>query len=454
MRSRFLRDVANEPLAQPLENTSLQHGTHGVNHTVAETLARYRLGFYPYFDRDQGVFYWDRAAARSILVLSASMEDRARSLAESDDSEIVVLRDDRPHRVIDNLADEALRPTTWVKGEVEDIYRGLVEAGYGHTLGAYDRDGALVGGLFYVRIGRAIIAETMYRRRSGASRKCLHQLVLDCRRLGAEFIDVQVSHKRGHPVHRLGETTVTLDEYLKLLDKAAGSDWPRPNRDLRTYADFPASGRQWANQHASTIEHPHGSTLLIAGFQAMQSWERPLMERMAQSITDAGSAVLEIGYGLGISAGCIQARRPRLHVIVEANHRNAAMARERYAKQVAAGMMVIIDEFWQSAVETEEFMSLAPDGYDGILFDASPVKPEEIHRAKYDFFTVVDRLLVPGGRFTYFSDEVSSLSEEHSQALSRIVRPARVETSVVEVRPSPDCEYWSAPTILHVVAQR
>jgi guanidinoacetate N-methyltransferase len=421
-------------------------------HTLDEALARYRLGFYPYFDRKHNAFYWDRAESRAVIPLSAEVDARASLMLADSDPSIEVYYDHQPQQVITDLADETLRSDTWVKSDVVKLYRMLVQSGHGHTIEAYDTDGALVGGLLFVLVGRAVLAETMYRKQHDASRKCLSQLALDRRRVGSSFIDVQVSHSGNHPVHRLGEQLLTLENYLRALDEAAGSSWPRPAGDIRSFALFPPTRSAWAETEAKHVKRAQGETLIIGGFQAMQSWEDPLMKAMADSVSGAGKFVLEVGYGLGISAGYIQEHGPRVHVIVEANRVNAEAARARYAGAIAKGSVVVIQGFWQDAVSSGQLISLAPRGYDGILFDVSPTSDGEIHRAKYDFFPHVEKLLAAQtGRFTYFSDEINEIPTEHLERLRRAFGAAKIETSVIPVAPWSYCEYWSARTILHVV---
>ena len=53
----------------------------------------------------------------------------------------------------------------------------------------------------------------------------------------------------------------------------------------------------------------------------MQRWETPYMKSLVDFImTDSPSRVLEVGFGMGISAAFIQNHKPKEHVIMEANH--------------------------------------------------------------------------------------------------------------------------------------
>ena len=59
-------------------------------------------------------------------------------------------------------------------------------------------------------------------------------------------------------------------------------------------------------------------SLLIDGEQAMQAWERELMNESADILCTNGSEFLEVGLGLGISALRIAHNpRTRRHVVIE-----------------------------------------------------------------------------------------------------------------------------------------
>ena len=53
--------------------------------------------------------------------------------------------------------------------------------------------------------------------------------------------------------------------------------------------------------------------------EVMMNWEDPLMSASAAYVTKNGGDILEIGFGMGISAGYIQSHSINSHTIVE-NH--------------------------------------------------------------------------------------------------------------------------------------
>ncbi|MDX1996434.1 MAG: class I SAM-dependent methyltransferase, partial [Thermoanaerobaculia bacterium] len=59
--------------------------------------------------------------------------------------------------------------------------------------------------------------------------------------------------------------------------------------------------------------------LLIQNQQVMQAWERPLMKALAEAAAQSHGHVLEVGFGMGISASMIQDVGVASYTIVECN---------------------------------------------------------------------------------------------------------------------------------------
>lgn len=95
----------------------------------------------------------------------------------------------------------------------------------------------------------------------------------------------------------------------------------------------------------------------------MMDWEDPIMAAHAQYVAENGGNILEIGYGLGISANYIQSYRPKSHTIVEIHPEIASQARS-WSKS-GEGITVLEGDWFKL---TKEIQANAP--YDGIFYDA------------------------------------------------------------------------------------
>jgi guanidinoacetate N-methyltransferase len=418
-------------------------------YTIDEVIARLLQGFYPYYDRDNEAFYWDREATRSIIELTPRAVRKATSMRSRISEDYRISWNAAPDVVLANLCDEQIKKETWVNAQVRAVYQLLREAGLLQTVEAYDSSGVLCGALLGIRLGKAFFAETMYSVRPNASKACLCELVLQLASDGFHFVDVQVQHEAHHPVYRLGETTLPLENYLERLCEATRS-FPPPPWDLRQLSRFPESRCEWADAAPVLVDGRHGKTLFICGFQMIQDWEEPLMRRMGRAVSDEGGHVLEIGYGLGISAEAVQSASPAMHVIIEANRETAEAARRRFAEEVARGRVQVLEGFWQDVLPN--WPGGLPLGrFTGVVFDPYPLSVQELRRPSFDFFSWAARVLAPSGRFTYFSDEPNNISPHHLVQIQACFPGATITTESVPVQPWPDCEYWESPTILHVV---
>ena len=128
--------------------------------------------------------------------------------------------------------------------------------------------------------------------------------------------------------------------------------------------------------------------------------EEPYMHALASALTEAGGTgrVLEIGFGLGLSARHLTALGVRQHVVIEPNHGvfNASLVHAFEVAPRTAFTPVL--GFWQ-----EVSPQLRTAAFDGILFDAFPDAADE------SFFREARRLLRPGGVLTFFHSVCDSL---------------------------------------------
>ncbi len=89
--------------------------------------------------------------------------------------------------VVDGCADRA---DTWINAELHDLYRQLHQSGYAHSLEVWD-DTTLVGGVYGVTLGAAFFGESMFSRRTDASKIALAYLVDRLRQTGFHLFDTQ-----------------------------------------------------------------------------------------------------------------------------------------------------------------------------------------------------------------------------------------------------------------------
>jgi leucyl/phenylalanyl-tRNA--protein transferase len=111
------------------------------------------------------------------------------------------------------------RPSTWINPMILMLYKELHRLGYAHSVEAWE-DGELVGGLYGVSLGSAFFGESMFSRRTDASKICLVHLVERLRDKGFTLLDTQFTTDH---LKSFGAIDVPKRDYEKLLDRAMQS---------------------------------------------------------------------------------------------------------------------------------------------------------------------------------------------------------------------------------------
>ncbi len=109
-----------------------------------------------------------------------------------------------------------IRPSTWINDPIREAYGELFARGHCHTVEAWEGEN-LVGGLYGVTLGRAYFGESMFSRRTDASKICLAALVDRLREKGFVLLDTQFTTEH---LKRFGAVDVPRARYEELLAAA------------------------------------------------------------------------------------------------------------------------------------------------------------------------------------------------------------------------------------------
>ena len=123
---------------------------------------------------------------------------------------------------------------TWLISAMQDAYRELHALGFAHSVEAWYGD-ELVGGLYGVALGKFFFGESMFHRRSNASKVILAQLARYLDREGFLLLDCQVPNPH---LQSMGARDVPREDFLELL--AGGGLGPgRGGQKVKLPADLP-----------------------------------------------------------------------------------------------------------------------------------------------------------------------------------------------------------------------
>lgn len=180
-------------------------------------LRAYSIGLFPMAESaDDPEIFWVEPEIRGVIPLDTFHV--SKSLAKAIRRQPFDIRVNTAfEKVMDYCAAEAPdRPTTWINDTIRSLYTTLHHFGHAHSIEAYEAD-ELVGGLYGVSLGSAFFGESMFSRRTNASKICLVYLVERLKRLGFTLLDTQFTTDH---LKTFGAIDVPKKDYAKLLEAA------------------------------------------------------------------------------------------------------------------------------------------------------------------------------------------------------------------------------------------
>lgn len=159
----------------------------GADLAPATILAGYRRGMFPMPVGPDDTIGWISPDPRGIIELDALVITRSlrRSCARMHCT---------VNRQFDTIIDRCAtvpRKGAWITADFMEAYRELHRLGWAHSFETWDDSGALVGGLYGVRIGCFFAGESMFHLATDASKVALVHLVRMMRESNMSLLDVQ-----------------------------------------------------------------------------------------------------------------------------------------------------------------------------------------------------------------------------------------------------------------------
>ncbi len=225
-KGRYAAAMTIHPLAgllpvlpDPTDETGLLY----VGGRISESaiLAAYPLGLFPWTGAHP--IPWCSPDPRAVL--APETIPVRRSLAKRIRNGSFVVRSDTCLPAVIAACRDAPRPGqggTWITPNLEAAWTGLWHRGLAHSVEVF-REGALVGGLYGLALGRAFFGESMFHRERDASKVALVALCRLAAEDGLAFIDCQAMTPH---LASMGAKAVSRGSYLQRLAAAVAE--PRP----------------------------------------------------------------------------------------------------------------------------------------------------------------------------------------------------------------------------------
>ncbi len=184
-------------------------------------LAAYARGIFPWYEAGQPILWWSpnpRAVLEpGDLHVSRSLRRRLRR------GTFRVTADRAFDAVVAGCAEpRGYTDSTWITADMARAYARLHRLGYAHSFEAWSDD-ALVGGLYGVALGRVFFGESMFMRRSDASKVAFVHAVRFLAARGFELIDCQIATEH---LSRFGAVSMPRDEFVELVRRHCAGGEP------------------------------------------------------------------------------------------------------------------------------------------------------------------------------------------------------------------------------------
>ena len=188
----------------------------GADLSPERLLDAYARGIFPWFNEEDPVLWWSPDPRMVLFPRELHVSRTLRRAIRSHQFSVTL------DRAFDAVVDGCAAPRsnqdgTWITADMMSAYARLAELGYAHSVEVW-ASGQLVGGLYGVALGRVFYGESMFSRRSEASKVALAYLARQLDRWNFVLIDCQMATCH---LASLGAREIARDEFLRRVHAGA-----------------------------------------------------------------------------------------------------------------------------------------------------------------------------------------------------------------------------------------
>jgi leucyl/phenylalanyl-tRNA--protein transferase len=170
----------------------------------------YRNGIFPWFDDDTPILWYSPHQRFVLFPSEVKISKSMRQILKS-----------HPFKITYNQAFEKVilacaeakrlqQDGTWITQEMQEAYIKLHQSGYAHSIEVWENE-ELVGGLYGVLVNKVFCGESMFAKKSNASKIALIWL---CQNANINLIDCQVHSEH---LEKMGARIVERKEFMGYL---------------------------------------------------------------------------------------------------------------------------------------------------------------------------------------------------------------------------------------------
>jgi len=186
-------------------------------------IAAYQQGIFPWYSEGEPILWWSPAPR---LVLFPREFHLPRRLARTIRKQVFTVTADTAFADVITACSSLRKESgegTWITDAMKTAYIHLYETGFAHSVECW-RDGELAGGLYGVCLDQLFFGESMFSRKTDASKVALAALVRQAGKIGIQAIDCQMTTAH---LLRFGSRALNRREFQELLDQSVQQITPQ-----------------------------------------------------------------------------------------------------------------------------------------------------------------------------------------------------------------------------------
>lgn len=173
----------------------------------------YKNGIFPWYSEDYPIMWWSPNPRMVLFPKEFRRTKNLRRLVNKGVYEVKFDTNFTNVMIQCSQADRGNQDGTWITQEMIEAYSKLHELGVAHSVETY-YDGQLIGGLYGLALGKVFFGESMFYKKSNASKVAFWHLVEKLLEWDYDIIDAQ---QQTDHFKSLGGNAIDREKFLTLL---------------------------------------------------------------------------------------------------------------------------------------------------------------------------------------------------------------------------------------------
>lgn len=191
----------------------------------ARLLDAYYHGIFPWFNPGDPILWWSPDPRAIFLIEEVRVSMSLRKFIKKQRWKFTINQSFNDV-IVGCAAPRLSQSGTWITQDIQLAYQELHQQGHAHSIEVWENN-ALVGGLYGLAVGQVFCGESMFHRKTNASKAAMAVLAQHLRLSGFKLIDAQVMNPH---LESLGAQPLKRSDFIHLLgqlrDKpAAANRW-------------------------------------------------------------------------------------------------------------------------------------------------------------------------------------------------------------------------------------